>query len=333
MKTYFSISGALHDAAWSLKRYYSGTRPITMIRYMGTMGQSTDAGGPSYHTQGLPLEAGVVEVITAVSSGVGQRHQTIWNLAYNTTDSGVFHLGEIAVYSYPGEGRNEPVPQLPPVPATTQNSVRWMLAKDWLPFQRKTFNTPAFPGYVSGHSCFSRSAAEVLTLLTGSPSFPGGFHHHTIAANSMQIDLGPSTTVDLQWNTYYDAADQAGQSRRWGGIHPSEDDFAARIIGSQVGKSAFALAEKYWTGAILNEDMIPQITRLANGNMRVTWVANRGMNHKLQTSPDLITWTDANSYSQSFTNGALTGDTSGTWTDTSPGAGPKFYRIRRTPAP
>ena len=336
VKTYFSIAAAVHDAAcaaWSLKRYYSGTRPITMIRYMGTMGQSTDAGGPSYHTQGLPLEAGVVEVITAVSSGVGQRHQTIWNLAYNTTDSGVFHLGEIAVYSYPGEGRNEPVPQLPPVPATTQNSVRWMLAKDWLPFQRKTFNTPAFPGYVSGHSCFSRSAAEVLTLLTGSPSFPGGFHHHTIAANSMQIDLGPSATVDLQWNTYYDAADQAGQSRRWGGIHPSEDDFAARIIGSQVGKSAFALAEKYWTGAILNEDMIPQITRLANGNMRVTWVANRGMNHKLQTSPDLITWTDANSYSQSFTNGALTGDTSGTWTDTSPGAGPKFYRIRRTPAP
>ena len=208
-----------------------------------------------------------------------------------------------------------------------------MLARDWVPFQRKTFNTPAFPGYASGHSSFSRAGAEVLTLLTGSPSFPGGFGHHTIAANSMQIDLGPSAPVDLQWNTYYDAADQAGQSRRWGGIHPSEDDFTARIIGSQVGKSAFALAEKYWTGAIASEAMFPRITRLGNSNVQVTWTAVRGMNHKVQTSPDLITWTDVTTYAQSYANGAITGDTSGTWTDTSPGNGPKYYRIRRTPAP
>ena len=336
VKTYFAIAGAVHDAAcaaWSLKRYYSGPRPITMIRYMGTMGQSTDVGGPSYHPQGLPLEPGVVEVITAASSAAGQRHELIWNLASNVNHPGNFHLGEIAVYSFPGEGRNNPAPQIPPVPATTQNTVRWMLAKDWLPFQRKTFNTPAFPGYVSGHSCFSRAAAEVLTLLTGSPSFPGGFHHHTIPTDSMQIDLGPSAAVDLQWNTYYDAADQAGQSRRWGGIHPSEDDFAARIIGSQVGLSAFALAEKYWTGMITNEGMIPQISRLGNGDVLVTWTAVRGMNHKIQTSPDLATWTDATAYAQSFTNAALTADTSGRWTDTSAGVGPKFYRILRTPAP
>ena len=336
VKTYFSIAGAVHDAAcaaWSLKRHYSGPRPITMIRYMGIMGQSTDAGGPRYHAQGLPLEPGIVEVITAASSGIGQRHQLIWDLAANAYTSGVFRLGEIVVYSYPGEGRNQPAPQLPPVPATSQNTVRWMFAKDWLPFQRKTFNTPAFPGYVSGHSCFSRAAAEVLTLLTGSPSFPGGFHHQVFPANSMQIDLGPSAAVDLQWNTYYDAADQAGQSRRWGGIHPGEDDYAARIIGAEVGKSAFALAEKYWNGAIVNEAMIPQVTRLGNGNMRVTWVAGRGLKHKVQTSPNLVTWTDATSYSQSRTNAALSGDTSGTWTDTNPGTGLKFYRILCTSAP
>ena len=338
VKTYFALAGAVHDAAcacWSNKRVYSGPRPITMIRYMGTMGQSSDPGGPSYHTQGLPLEAGVVEVITAASSDIGQRHEQIWNLFTNAYESGSFHIGDIAVYSYPGEGRNEPAPALPPVPATTLNSVRWMLAKDWLPFQRKTFNTPAFPGYVSGHSTFSRSAAEVLTLLTGSPSFPGGFHHHTVAANTMQIDLGPSAGVDLQWNTYYDGADQAGQSRRWGGIHPSEDDYPARALGSQVGKSAFALAEKYWTGAIVNEAMSPQITRLGNGNVQVTWKALRGMKHKVQTSPDLITWTDAPSYpyTQSYVNGALTGDISGVYTDTSPAPNKLFYRVVRTTFP
>jgi hypothetical protein len=209
-----------------------------------------------------------------------------------------------------------------------------MLARDWLPFQRKTFNTPAFPGYTSGHSTFSRAAAEVLTLLTGSPSFPGGFGHHTVAANSMQIDLGPSVDVDLQWNTYYDAADQAGQSRRWGGIHPFEDDYAARIIGSEVGKTAFALAEKYWTGTIVNEVMLPQISTLANGNVRVTWTAVRGMYHKVQTSPDLITWTDAAANTQAYTNGAIAGETTnGIYTDTNPGPGQKFYRIVRSTGP
>lgn len=207
-----------------------------------------------------------------------------------------------------------------------------MLARDWVPFQRKTFNTPAFPGDTSGHSTFSRAAAEALTLITGSSSFPGGFGHHTIASYSMQIDLGPSAAVDLQWNTYYDAADQAGQSRRWGGIHPGEDDYTARIIGSQVGKSAFALAEKYWNGTIVHELMEPIVT-MSGGNAVLTWKAIRGMKHKVQTSTDLVNWSAATACTQSYVNGAIPGDTSGSYTDTSPGVGNKFYRIVRPPAP
>ena len=333
VKTYFSIAAAVHDAAsacWAIKRYYSGPRPITMIRFMGIKGQSSNVGGPSYHSQGLLLETDVVEVVTNITAAFGGKHQDIWNLYTQSYEPGVFHIGEIAVKSWPGEDfNNAPAPSI----ATHQATVRWMLAKDWVPFQRKTFNTPAFPGFPSGHSTFSRAAAEALTLLTGSASFPGGFGHHTVTANSMQIDLGPSAAVDLQWNTYYDAADQAGQSRRWGGIHPSEDDIAARIIGSQVGKAAFALAEKYWTGTIASEAMLPQITVLSGGNVRLTWNAVRGMSHKVQTSPDLITWTDATSSTISYTNGAISGDTSGTWTDTSPLAGKEFYRIVRTTFP
>ena len=300
------------------------------------MGQSSDPDGPSYHEQGLPLEEGVVEVITLLSSDVGERHEFIWDLYLNAYVPGTDHLGKIAVYSFPGEGRNNPAAQLPPVPATTQNTVRWMLAKDWLPFQRKTFNTPAFPGYMSGHSTFSRSAAEALTLLTGSPNFPGGFGHHTILANSMQIDLGPSADVDLQWCTYYDAADQAGQSRRWGGIHPSEDDYPSRVMGAKVGIDAYVLAEKYWTGTIVNEDMRLRVSRLPGGEVRLTWFALRGMKHKVQVSTDLtnpLGWTDATAYTLSYTNGALAGDTSGTYTDATPGAGPRFYRVMRTTAP
>ena len=49
----------------------------------------------------------------------------------------------------------------------------WILAENWMPYQLISFVTPPFAGYVSGHSTYSRSAAEVLTLLTGTPYFPG----------------------------------------------------------------------------------------------------------------------------------------------------------------
>ncbi len=325
IKTYFCVAAATHDAAcaaWSLKRYYSGPRPITMIRYMGSKGQSSDPGGPSYHSQGLPLETDVVEVITAATTGTGGKHEQIWDVKYGSYFPGSFYHGQVAVYSWPGEHPNNlPAPSI----AANQSSVRWMLAKDWLPFQRKTFNTPAFPGFTSGHSTFSRAAAEALTLLTGTHLFPGGFHHHTIAANSLQIDLGPSTAVDLQWCSYYDAADQAGQSRRWGGIHPSEDDYIGRQTGFQAGISAYLLAEKYWTGTILNDTVTPAI-HMSGGNAVITWSATRGMNHKVQWSPDMAVWTDATSY-------AIAYDTIGTWTDPAPLPGRKFYRVLRVTAP
>ena len=65
VKLYLALNGAVHDAAitaWGLKRKYDSVRPITMIRYMGGLGQSSDPNGPSYHPQGLPLQPGVIEV-------------------------------------------------------------------------------------------------------------------------------------------------------------------------------------------------------------------------------------------------------------------------------
>jgi hypothetical protein len=163
--------------------------------------------------------------------------------------------------------------------------------------------------------------------------FPGGFHHHTVRAYSMQIDRGPDTDVDLQWCSYYDAADQAGLSRRWGGIHPYEDDYDGRLTGSIVGKSAFALAEKYWTGEIAGEPMNPVVARLPDGSVRLTWHAVRGMYHKVQTSTDLVTWFDAAPAALSYVNDAIASDRSGVWIDTAPEPGRKFYRIVRSTTP
>ena len=102
--------------------------------------------------------------------------------------------------------------------------VDWISAVEWVPYQMSTFVTPAFAGYVSGHSTFSRAAAEVLTAMTGTPFFPGGLGTWTVPAGSFLFEEGPSVDVPLQWATYYDAADQAGLSRLYGGIHVEADD-------------------------------------------------------------------------------------------------------------
>jgi hypothetical protein len=234
VKLYFALNGALHDAAitaWGLKRKYDSVRPITMIRYTGGLGQSSDAEGPSYHPRGLPLQPGLIEVVTPATTAPGERHASLAG-----------HEGEIAVRAWSGE---------PATPATQIGGIAWRRAIDWVPYQRKTFVTPAFPSFTSGHSTFSRAAAEVLTKFTGSEFFPGGLgEFHARAHEYLTFEDGPSVDTTLQWATFYDAADQAGQSRLWGGIHIPTDDFNGRITGSQVGVGAFALAERYFGGTI-----------------------------------------------------------------------------------
>ena len=89
----------------------------------------------------------------------------------------------------------------------------WIRAVEWVPYQLPTFVTPAFAGYVSGHSTFSRAAAEVMTAITGSQYVPGGLASATKLAGDLEVEHGPTRDVELQWASYYDAADQAGISQ------------------------------------------------------------------------------------------------------------------------
>jgi hypothetical protein len=88
----------------------------------------------------------------------------------------------------------------------------------------------------------------VLTELTGTPYFPDGQAHSTIERGALLHEEGPTDDVDLQWATYFDAADQAGISRIYGGIHIPQDDVEGRIIGSQVGLAAWDHALTYFDG-------------------------------------------------------------------------------------
>jgi hypothetical protein len=231
-KLYLALNGATHDAAiaaWGLKGYYDSARPISMIRYMGGKGQSSDPSGLSYDPDGLPLEPGLVEVITEASSAPGQRHESLRD-----------QIGDIAVKAWRG---------FPKDPETETSGVGWIRAVEWVPYQRSTFVTPAFAGYVSGHSTFSRAAAEVLTAFTGDPYFPGGISEWTTKKGTLKHEEGPTEDVTLQWATYYDAADQAGISRLFMGIHIAPDDVEGRKLGAICGTEAMAKALTYFDGS------------------------------------------------------------------------------------
>ena len=117
----------------------------------------------------------------------------------------------------------------------------------WRTFQIPTFPTPPFAEYTSGHSAFSMAAATVLKRFTGSDRF-GSFYAQT---KPLAADPGePVTDIALRWDTFSQAAREAGESRLYGGIHFYEGNVAGLDLGRKVGDAAFEKAEKHWLGTI-----------------------------------------------------------------------------------
>src|SRR6476659_1084756 len=109
--------------------------------------------------------------------------------------------------------------------------------------------TPAFPEYTSGHSAFSAAAAAVLRLATGSPYF-GATYRFKAGTSTIEPGVTPTRDVILSWATFDQAADEAGMSRRYGGIHLRQADLESRNIGRRVGVAAWERATAMFHGAI-----------------------------------------------------------------------------------
>jgi len=228
VKSYLILGGTMHDAAiaaWGIKGWYDYIRPISAIRHMADNGQCTDSTLSNYSELGIPLYPGYIEVVDSTDE-----------LAGDTLE----HVGKIKLYSWRG-------PDYIDSSEIDMAGVGWILAENWWPYQRPTFITPPFAGYVSGHSTYSRAAAEALTLLTGDAFFPVGMGEFEAPKNEFLVfEQGPSRDVTLQWATYRDASDQCSLSRIWGGIHPPVDDVPGRLIGLELGHTAFAKADSYF---------------------------------------------------------------------------------------
>jgi hypothetical protein len=225
IKSYFAMGGTMHDsavAAWGIKGRYDYVRPVSAIRAMADLGQSSDPLLPSYHINGLPLMENYIELVTATDPLANGNPQ---------------HIGKIKLYAWKG-------PDYVIDPLTEQAGVGWILAEQWWPYQRPNFVTPSFAGYVSGHSTYSRAAADLLESITGTAYFPGGMSEFEVVANNFLVfEAGPSVSMTLQWATYQDASDQCSLSRIWGGIHPPTDDIPGRIIGAKIAIDSFELVQ------------------------------------------------------------------------------------------
>jgi hypothetical protein len=125
--------------------------------------------------------------------------------------------------------------------------LRTIRGEIWVPYQPMSFPTPPFPEYVSGHSTFSAAAAEVLRSFTGSDAFGGS---QVIAPHSVPIEPGvPAGVLTLSWETFSEAAEEAGMSRIYGGIHFDPGNTAGQLLGRKTGARAFARARRLWLGA------------------------------------------------------------------------------------
>lgn len=114
---------------------------------------------------------------------------------------------------------------------------------NWTPY----LPTPPFAEHVSGHSTFSAAAAESMRLFTGSERLGAKV---VIRAGSSTIEPGttPADDVTLTWATFSEAAEQAGLSRRYGGIHFENADLAGRALGRQVAAAVWARSLRYFSG-------------------------------------------------------------------------------------
>jgi hypothetical protein len=242
VKSYFILGGVMHDVAisvWGIKGWYDYIRPISAIRYFSEQGQRTDPTQANYSEYGFELIDGLIEIVQDGDPLAGVDNENI---------------GKIKLYTWKGHTYVE----------NTESDfagVDWILADNWWPYQRPTFVTPNFAGYVSGHSTYSRAAAEMLENFTGSPYFPGGLETHLAKQNEFLVfEDGPSQDIELQWVSYKDAADQCSLSRIWGGIHPYIDDIPGRLIGQIIGNESFEFGAEYFENNLSTiESTLPRL--------------------------------------------------------------------------
>jgi Ca2+-binding RTX toxin-like protein len=132
--------------------------------------------------------------------------------------------------------------------AGPEEGTQTILATDFTTYQTPGSHvSPPFAEYVSGHSTFSASAATILELATGSDNF-GASVTFEPGQSRFEPNFTPQQDVTLAWDTFSEAADEAGLSRLYGGIHFEDGDLNGRTLGQDVATEVFEQAQFYIEG-------------------------------------------------------------------------------------
>lgn len=144
-----------------------------------------------------------------------------------------------------------------------------ILATDFITYQTPGSNpSPPFPEFTSGHSSFSAAGAEILRLFTGSDAYGDSV---TILPGDSRFEPGitPMAPVTLSWATFSEAADEAGISRRYGGIHFEEGDLQGRLLGREIGGRVWQKSQFFINGGrtVPEPSLIPALLLLGAGGI------------------------------------------------------------------
>ena len=132
--------------------------------------------------------------------------------------------------------------------AGPEQGTQTILATDFITYQTTGGDpSPPFAEYTSGHSSFSAAGAEILQQFTGSDNFDASVSFEP-GSSRFEPGLYPVETVTLEWSTFSEAADEAGISRIYGGIHFDDGDLNGRQLGRQVGQTVWEQAQFFIQG-------------------------------------------------------------------------------------
>jgi hypothetical protein len=118
-----------------------------------------------------------------------------------------------------------------------------LVGQAWQPYQNPAALTPNFPDMNSGHSAYSSAASTFIRNYLGSNVFGKSV---TLKDNDSRFDPNgfdgqPGTTgtaITLSWDYLNGAAEQAGLSRLYGGIHFNDGNWQGQILGTRAGTNA-----------------------------------------------------------------------------------------------
>lgn len=113
----------------------------------------------------------------------------------------------------------------------------------WWPY----IPTPPSAEFPSAHSTFSHALAEILRCFCGNDDY-GECVTFPVGSSVVESNCTPAQELTLTWYTLSEAAEQAGMSGRYGGIHFCDGDMRGRELGKAVARVVWRKVGTYFRG-------------------------------------------------------------------------------------